>query len=618
MTKANAKLLVFKNYRLMFFALIITGIFFMFANINNARAIEREFIRIKAEMIDAGDGKQLWNFFATDNGGFDEFNVTATSYAPFDCGILLTQEVTGNNDEDNIIWVKKGRKLTFTGNLKSNLGNPGFDYVNCCGGGIPPCDMDGGGNCSANVIVNPAYIFQANYGAVDDNECGTQNIAAPCNSNANTCCSESATTSYYAPKHEMLCADSGKWAICDNDAACASDGTNNYACNDSGLGGLFVYRGQWDLCAGTCTGGACDVSGLSLSASASPSTIALGGSSTITFKVTDGSGSDVNGATVSGISVSAGGGSVSANACITIAGGECTVTYDAPAASTVATVTATKAAKAGETDSGLANVNVTVSSCTVNTAVKFGDDSYDVGDPLNIQWKVGALEPSNDYIVCIYDEDGNDVWEKNIAHFEGGANLGNESPKTADAAGTWTASLSIGFSCPDPPDGCIDSATVSEVGCNNNGVQDNGETGVDCGGGGCPACGGGGGCNNNGVQDNGETGVDCGGGGCPACGGGGGGDSACDPDAWYFCNPLRGSVETFVQAGETMLGYILGLIGSIALLFIIIAGAMYMTSAGNEERISSSKRILSGAVIGLMIALLAYGLLHVIMTVLGM
>ena len=94
--------------------------------------------------------------------------------------------------------------------------------------------------------------------------------------------------------------------------------------------------------------------------------------------------------------------------------------------------------------------------------------------------------------------------------------------------------------------------------------------------------------------------------------------SACDPNAWFFCNPLRGSVETIVQAGETLLGYILGLIGSIALLFIIIAGMMYMTSAGNEERISSSKKILNGAVIGLMIALLAYGLLHVIMTVLGM
>jgi len=79
--------------------------------------------------------------------------------------------------------------------------------------------------------------------------------------------------------------------------------------------------------------------------------------------------------------------------------------------------------------------------------------------------------------------------------------------------------------------------------------------------------------------------------------------SVCDPNAWYFCNPLRGTVETVVEAGETLLGFILGLIGSIALLFIIIAGIMYMTSAGNEERISSSKRILSGAVIGLMIAL---------------
>jgi len=94
--------------------------------------------------------------------------------------------------------------------------------------------------------------------------------------------------------------------------------------------------------------------------------------------------------------------------------------------------------------------------------------------------------------------------------------------------------------------------------------------------------------------------------------------SACDPKAWFFCNPLRGTVGTITQAGETMLGYILGLIGSVALLFIIIAGMMYMTSAGNEERISSSKRILTGAVIGLMIALLAYGLLQVIMTVLEM
>ncbi|MBI2023683.1 prepilin-type N-terminal cleavage/methylation domain-containing protein [Candidatus Giovannonibacteria bacterium] len=52
--------------------------------------------------------------------------------------------------------------------------------------------------------------------------------------------------------------------------------------------------------------------------------------------------------------------------------------------------------------------------------------------------------------------------------------------------------------------------------CNWNGIQDNGETGVDCGGGNCSACGPA--CNSNGIQDNGETGVDCGGGGCASCG----------------------------------------------------------------------------------------------------
>ena len=104
---------------------------------------------------------------------------------------------------------------------------------------------------------------------------------------------------------------------------------------------------------------------------------------------------------------------------------------------------------------------------------------------------------------------------------------------------------------------------------------------------------------------------------CIVAAGPGPGPAACDPDAWFFCNPLRGSVETLAEGGEQIVGYILGLIGSIALLLIIISGAMYMTSAGNEERIATSKRVLTGAVIGLGIALLAYSLLAVIMKVLG-
>ncbi|MCK4891510.1 MAG: DUF1634 domain-containing protein, partial [Candidatus Pacebacteria bacterium] len=94
--------------------------------------------------------------------------------------------------------------------------------------------------------------------------------------------------------------------------------------------------------------------------------------------------------------------------------------------------------------------------------------------------------------------------------------------------------------------------------------------------------------------------------------------SACDPSASFFCNTLRDSVDTIVQGGEKMIGYILGLIGSVALLLVIIAGIMYMTSAGNEEKIASSKKILTGAVIGLGIALLAFSLLQVVLSVLNM
>ncbi|MFZ2970597.1 MAG: pilin, partial [Minisyncoccia bacterium] len=94
--------------------------------------------------------------------------------------------------------------------------------------------------------------------------------------------------------------------------------------------------------------------------------------------------------------------------------------------------------------------------------------------------------------------------------------------------------------------------------------------------------------------------------------------SRCDPRTGFFCNPLRQTVEDIIQGGQKLIGYVLGLIGSIALLFIIIAGMMYMTSAGNEEKIASSKRILTGSIIGIAITLLAYSFLQVILSILNM
>jgi type IV secretion system pilin/Big-like domain-containing protein len=52
----------------------------------------------------------------------------------------------------------------------------------------------------------------------------------------------------------------------------------------------------------------------------------------------------------------------------------------------------------------------------------------------------------------------------------------------------------------------------------------------------------------------------------------------------------------------------LGLLGLIALVIILYAGFVWMTSGGNEEKISKAKKILSAGVIGLMIILSAYAI----------
>jgi len=449
--------------------------------------------------------------------------------------------------------------------------------------------------------------------------------------------------------------------ICGADAEC-NELKETQACVKGGVPGQCNANGVCETLALT----------LTLSAIAVPNPMSTSALSAITFTVEEG-GVAVGGATVNGISVPAGDGTVSSGSCgPTNGSGRCTITYTAPATTGTYTISATKATKAGYTDSGPASVLVTVNSCPVTASISLSPGSCNVGDAIT----AGGRDTATGFALCLYDPSGgSDVHHDNSAV----PNILNFN-YTTDATGTWTATLEPFGPCPNfaAASSCRASTNVFAGGGGGGGggattcplqlscgVVGAGDVGCACGtaiavaadiGKYCcavtdtfyntpalcnasPCGGGGGGCNNNGTQEAGEEcdGADLAGEDCISrgfaggslscsncifdtslCTGGGGGGAACDPDSWFFCNPLRGSVETIAEAGETLLGYILGLIGSVALLFIIIAGVMYMTSAGNEERISSSKRILSGAAIGLMIALLAYGLLHVIMTVLGM
>ena len=57
---------------------------------------------------------------------------------------------------------------------------------------------------------------------------------------------------------------------------------------------------------------------------------------------------------------------------------------------------------------------------------------------------------------------------------------------------------------------------------------------------------------------------------------------------------------------------ILSVVGVLAVVLVVYAGALWMTSAGNEEKISQAKKLLAGAVVGLAIIFAAYAISYFI------
>lgn len=54
--------------------------------------------------------------------------------------------------------------------------------------------------------------------------------------------------------------------------------------------------------------------------------------------------------------------------------------------------------------------------------------------------------------------------------------------------------------------------------------------------------------------------------------------------------------------------WILGLLGLVAVIMILVGGFKWMTAGGNEEKIESAKKLLTAAIIGLIIVLLAWAI----------
>jgi hypothetical protein len=57
-----------------------------------------------------------------------------------------------------------------------------------------------------------------------------------------------------------------------------------------------------------------------------------------------------------------------------------------------------------------------------------------------------------------------------------------------------------------------------------------------------------------------------------------------------------------------IISWVLGILALVAVVMIIMGGFQWMTAAGNEEKIEKAKKVISAAVIGLIIVLLAWAI----------
>jgi len=63
--------------------------------------------------------------------------------------------------------------------------------------------------------------------------------------------------------------------------------------------------------------------------------------------------------------------------------------------------------------------------------------------------------------------------------------------------------------------------------------------------------------------------------------------------------------------------WLLGFVAALAVLMIVIAGVMYITAAGDEERSKTAQKILTWAIVGLVVAILALVIVKVVSLIFG-
>ncbi len=74
------------------------------------------------------------------------------------------------------------------------------------------------------------------------------------------------------------------------------------------------------------------------------------------------------------------------------------------------------------------------------------------------------------------------------------------------------------------------------------------------------------------------------------------------------------SSSTLQQTVTTIIRTFMGLLGLIAVILILYGGFMWMTAAGNEEKVTKAKQIIISGIIGLLIIASAYAIASFVIT----
>lgn len=82
-------------------------------------------------------------------------------------------------------------------------------------------------------------------------------------------------------------------------------------------------------------------------------------------------------------------------------------------------------------------------------------------------------------------------------------------------------------------------------------------------------------------------------------------------------DPLQGKCVDLADCIQNVVQYVLGLAGILALAGIVYGGFLYITAAGNQERVESGKNAVFYSIVGLIVIGLAFAIVTFVFNALG-